>query len=286
MTAFESYPTRRDFMGAAALGLAAITTLGTQVARSEEKPIPDPFRGLKVGVASYSFRKFSLDQSIEMMKKLQLKYITLKDFHLAMKSTREERQAAAKKLKDAGLILMGGGVIYLKNNETEVRNAFEYCRDAGMPVMVSAPELDALPLVDKMVKEFDIKVAIHNHGPGDKRYPSPMDAYKAAAPFDKRIGCCIDIGHTVRIGEDEIEAIHKVKDRLYDFHMKDVSSRTAEGDCIEVGRGVINIPGVLKALKEINFAGHVALEYEIHENDPLPGMIESFAYIRGVLATM
>jgi len=140
--------------------------------------------------------------------------------------------------------------------------------------------------VEKYVKQFDIKVAIHNHGPGDKRYPSPLDAYRLAKPLDPRIGVCIDIGHAVRNGDNEVEVIHAVKDRLYDLHLKDVTAREAKGDTVEVGRGVIDIPGMLKALLEIKFSGHAALEYEIQENNPLPGMIESFAYIRGVLAAL
>jgi len=212
--------------------------------------------------------------------------VTLKDFHLKMDSTAEERKAAAQKVKDAGCQLMGAGVVYLKNDEAQVRNAFEYCRDAGMPVMVAAPDIAALPLVDKMVKEFNIKVAIHNHGPGDKRYPSPLDAYRIARDFDKRIGCCIDVGHSVRIGDSEIDVIYAVRDRLHDFHMKDVTGRTGEDRAIEVGRGVIDIPGVLKALLDIGFDGHVALEYEVNGKNPMPGMIESFAYMRGVLAAL
>ncbi len=277
---------RRGFIAAA--GTAALT-LGTPKIHthgSESSKTKDPYRGLKVGLASYSTRKFTLDQTIDMMKVMELRYITLKSVHLAMDSTTKERKAAAKKLKDNNLVLMGGGVISLKNDEKQVRSAFEYARDAGMPVMVSNPDIEALPIVDKMVKEFDITVAIHNHGPGDKRYPSPLDAYRHAQKYDKRIGLCIDIGHTVRWGDDEIEVIHKVKDRLYDFHIKDTSARAKEGKTVAVGRGVIDIPRVLKTLLEIDFKGHVALEYESDANDPLPGMRESFGYIRGVLAVM
>ncbi|MFB3784727.1 MAG: sugar phosphate isomerase/epimerase family protein [bacterium] len=243
-------------------------------------------KNLKLGLASYTARKFSLDETLEMMKKIGMKYVTLKDFHLKMDSTKEERQEAARKVKEAGINLMGCGVVYLKNDAKQIRNAFEYARDAGMPVMVSAPDLDALPAVARMAEEYDIKVAIHNHGPNDDRYPSHMDAYKSAKQFGEHMGVCIDIGHTVRLGLNEVEAVHAVHDRLYDFHIKDVTGRDAQGGATEVGRGVIDIPGVLKALLEVGFTGHVALEYEKDADNPMPGMIESYAYMRGALAAL
>ena len=275
---------RRHFVSAAGLALVSTGSLahpGPTAAKSD-----DPTHGLKLGIASYSLRKFDLDQAIEMVKSLGVRYINLKDVHLKMDSTTEERKEAAKKIRDNGLVLMGGGVIYLKNDENQVRNAFNYVKDAGMPVMVSAPDLDALPLVEKMAKEYGVKVAIHNHGPGDNRYPSPRDAYRLVKDLDPCMGVCIDIGHTVRIGENEVEAIHAVQDRFYDMHIKDVTSRTRDGDSCEIGRGVIDIPGVLRALLEVNFTGHVGLEYEKDADHPLPGIRESIGYLRGVLAVI
>jgi inosose dehydratase len=265
------------------LATVAATTGATLLPSFHRPASADTVVGLKLGIASYSLRKFSLDEAIAMTKALGMARITVKSMHLPLESTQKERKAAAQKIADAGITLMGGGVIYLPNDASTCRNAFEYARDAGMPVIVASPDLDALPLVDTLVKEFDIKVAIHNHGPGDDKYPLPIDAYNAAKPFDKRIGCCMDIGHTVRIGGNEIENIHAVKDRLYDFHMKDVTLRAPEGKNTEVGRGAVDIPGALKALIEIGFTGHVALEYEKNASAPMPGMHESIGYIRGVL---
>ncbi len=277
---------RRHFL--TAMGTAGLVQMGisSRAYGSESTSKPKSAHELKIGLASYSTRKFTLDQTIEMMKELDIQYVTLKSFHLELNSTTQERKAVAKKLKENGIHLMGGGVIYLKNDEEQILNAFQYARDAGMPVIVGSPDIDALPIVDKMVKEFDIKVAIHNHGPGDSKYPSPLDAYKYVKDYDKRIGLCIDIGHSVRWGDDEIEVIHAVKDRLYDFHIKDTTARNKNGSTIELGRGIINIPGVIKALMDIQFEGHVALEYEKDADNPLPGMRECFGYIRGVIDTL
>jgi sugar phosphate isomerase/epimerase len=231
-------------------------------------------------------RNFSLDQAITMTKQAGVKYISLKEVHLPLKSTVEQRQEVRKKVEAGGLVLLGGGVIYMKNNEAEIRNAFEYARDAGMRTIVCSPEPEALDLVEKMVKEFDLRIAIHNHGPGDKRYPSPLDVLRMVQDRDERMGICMDVGHTVRIGEDPEVAIKKCAKRLYEFHMKDVTEAAAKGSCTEVGKGVIDIVAVLQTLIKIKFNGHVALEYEANGDNPMPGVVESYAYMRGVLAAI
>lgn len=279
---------RRGFIAAAGAGAGALALGGVapRGVRSAGAPAKDPYRGLKVGVASYSLRKFSLEQAIEMTKQCGVKHITLKSMHLEYDTTREQRKAALKKVRDAGLKMMGGGVISLKADEKQVRSMFEYARDAGMPVIVASPALEALPIAEKMVKEFDIKIAIHNHGPGDTKYPTPMDAYRHVQDMDPRMGLCIDVGHTARVGADEVEQIYKTKDRLHDVHIKDVTARSKKGRGTVMGLGVLDIPGMVKALLDMRFKGHVALEYEENADDPLMGMIESFAYLRGVLAGM
>jgi sugar phosphate isomerase/epimerase len=206
--------------------------------------------------------------------------------HLPMKSSAAEREAARQKVEKGGLMLLGGGVIYLKNNEQEIRNAFTYAKEAGMPTIVCSPDIEALDLVEKMAREFKIRIAIHNHGPGDKKYPSPLDVLKLIDRRDELMGICMDVGHTVRIGEDPVEVMKKCAPRLYDFHIKDVTEATPKGRGTPVGRGVIDIIGVLKQLVAMKFAYHVALEYEEKGDAPMPGVCESFGYIRGVLASL
>jgi sugar phosphate isomerase/epimerase len=275
---------RRGFLAVAGAGVLASGLSSCARAAGMAARVPDPDCGLKLGVASYSLRGFPLLEALKMTKELGVRYITLKDMHLPMNATPEQRKEVAKAVRAAGLTLAGCGVIYLKNDEKQIRDAFEYVRDTGAPVMVAAPAPEAIPTLDKMVKEFDIRVAIHNHGPGDKLYPSALDAYRLVQPFDKRLGVCIDVGHTVRLGEKELEVIEKVKDRLYDFHIKDMSLREAKGSAVEVGRGVVDVQGVFKALLAMKFQGHVALEYEKDEKNPMPGMRESFEFIRKKIA--
>jgi inosose dehydratase len=279
---------RRNFLQTGLLGSTALAmaSLPTPASAALTKPDGDQLHGLKLGMASYSYQKFTLDQAIAMTKQAGLKYINLKDFHLSLKSTPAEREEAHKKIADAGLTLMGGGVIYMKNDEAEIHSVFEYAKDAGMPTIVCSPDPDALDTVEKMAKEFDIRIAIHNHGPTDKKYPSPRDVLRLVKDRDQRMGICMDVGHTVRIGEDPVSVIHDCARRLYDFHIKDETMPTKDGKPTEVGRGVIDIVGVLKALVAIKFPGHLGLEYEANAKDPQPGVLESIGYIRGVLAAI
>lgn len=276
---------RRSFLKAALASSTALalSTASRSALAAVTKPQHAPYDGLKLGVASYTFRKFSLDQAIAMSKEAGAGYISLKDFHLPYKSTPAEREEARKKVETAGLVLISGGVIYMKNNEAEIRGFFDYAKDAGMPTIVCSPDVDALDAVEKMAKEYKIRIAIHNHGPGDKKYPSPLDVLRLVKERDPLMGLCMDVGHTVRLGEDPVGTIHQCARRLYDFHIKDETEAAPKGKATEVGRGVIDIVGVLRALVEERYSYHVGLEYEAKADAPLPGVLESFGYMRGVL---
>ena len=140
-------------------------------------------------------------------------------------------------------------------------------------------------MLDKLVKEFDLKLAIHNHGPEDKVWPSPLDVWAAIQKYDERIGVCVDVGHTARCGVDPAQALRTCAARLYDVHFKDLASKgRRQARPVEVGRGVLDVRGMLKALLDIGYSHHVGLEYEKDMNDPIPGAAESFGYIRGTLA--
>jgi inosose dehydratase len=277
--------TRRQFIKIASIGAAASlaganSSLGS--GRSSPAGKTTKYR-FKLGLASYTLRKFNLDDTLAMTKRLGLKYICFKDFHLPMDSTPTQIRAVVAKVKEAGLILYGGGVIYMRN-QGQVHQAFDYAKAAGMEVIVGVPAPELLPLVDKKVRQYNIKVAIHNHGPGDKVYPTPASVYEKILDLDKRIGLCHDIGHTIRIGSDPIASSQKYADRLLDVHIKDVSEATADGHSVEIGRGVINIPRFLKTLIKIDYSGIVSFEYEKDADDPMAGLAESVGYVRGVLA--
>lgn len=277
---------RRDFLKVTGSGIVAFSIAGgspadanTSKVKSEKK------KNLNLGMASYTFRKFSVDDAIAMTSRLGLTHIAFKDFHLPLDSTVEKIQEVAAKVKDAGIDLYGCGVVYMKN-EDEVHRAFDYAKAAGMRVIIGVPEYNLLELVNQKVQDYNIKLAIHNHGPGDERYPSPHSAYEKIKDLDHRMGLCIDIGHTKRIGLDPSEAAEKFADRLHDVHIKDVSAASKDGNTIEIGRGVIDIPKFIRTLLKINYQGNVSFEFEKDADDPLPGVAESVGYVRGVLAVV
>ena len=282
---------RRGFvrLGASAAALSPLSGLisstGARAADAGNKA-SDPWKGLKVGIASYSFNKLPLDACIQGVRRVDVPYVSIKDAHLPLKSSAEQRKAVAQKFRDAGITPLSCGVITLPDSESDIRNAFEYARDAGIPTIVCKPTRQSLPVLDRLVKEFDLKVAIHNHGPEDKTWPSPYDAWEAIQPFDERIGVCIDVGHTARCGVDPSEAIRRCASRLYDLHIKDISALEGKSQPVEVGRGVLDIRKMLVTLLDVNYRHHVGLEYEKDLKEPMPGVAESIGYIRGTLAML
>jgi sugar phosphate isomerase/epimerase len=229
-------------------------------------------------------RNFPLDQCLEMAKALGVKHLNFKDVHIPRTDPPEAIKAARAKVEAAGFTITGGGTLTFRNDEAAIRKDFEYARLAGMPLVVAAPSTDSLDAVEKVAKEFKIRVAIHNHGPEDKFFPSPYDAYKAIKGRDPLMGLCIDIGHSWRAGADPVKAVLDLRDRVYDMHVKDLADLKQRDSQVIVGKGAIDFPALFRALVAIKFQGNVALEYEIDAKDPLPGMLQSVAYMRGVLA--
>jgi inosose dehydratase len=278
---------RREFLKSGAFGLmAASFDAGGRrpiLSASDDKK-GKAFR-FGLGLASYTFRQFSLEQTIDLTRRLGLERIVLKSMHLPLETPQPDIASAAQKVRAAGLDLYGCGVVYM-TNEAEVEQGFRYAKAAGMRMIIGAPDPELLALVEKKAREFDIKMAIHNHGPEDKHYPTPASVYEKIANLDPRIGLCLDIGHTMRAGVDPSEAALRCASRLLDFHVKDVTSATRDGQTIEMGRGVIDLPKFVRTVVKLEFAGTLAFEFEKDESDPLPGLAESVGYLRGILASL
>ena len=274
---------RRLFIKSAGLGLAVSSYSSVFGNPGEQIKVPgEKKEKLKLGLASYTFKEYSLDQAIAMTKRVGLKQIALKSFHLPLDSTKDQIKAAADKVRSAGLDLYGCSVVVL-TNEAEVNQIFEYAKAADMGMIVAQPVAGLLEMLELKVMEYDIKLAIHNHGPEDKNFPSPMATLEKIKKLDNRIGLCIDIGHVRRSGFDPAESIRKCADRLIDVHIKDLNTIQTVSDVCEVGRGKLDIPGILSTLIKIKYKGIVAFEYEKDLKDPLAGLAESVGYTLGVL---
>jgi inosose dehydratase len=280
------FTTRRDFFKR---GAAVAAGLAVSPAAGRLSGLENPARGgtrapFELGLASITFQEFSLDAAIAMARRVGLARISLKDFHLPLTSTEAEIAAAVRKVREGGLVAYGCGVIYM-TTPAEVERAFAYATAGGMEIIIGAPNYELLPLTEKKVKETGIKLAIHNHGPGDSLYPTPAGAYERIKGMDRRLGLCLDIGHCQRAGVDPSAAAEAFAPRLLDVHLKDVSAASKEGGFVEIGRGVIDIPKFLRTLVKLNYRGTASFEYEKDSKDPLAGLAESVGYVRGILAT-
>jgi inosose dehydratase len=285
--------TRRAFVrssmgawaGAAILGRpgsgAEMTSLGKDA--TPRSLSPASAGKFELGLASYTFREFDLDSTLAMAGRVGLFRIAIKSVHLPLESSESEVRAATAKIRAAGLVPYGCGVVYM-TNEAEVDQAFAYARAGGMEVIVGVPGHELLGRAERKVRETGCKLAIHNHGPGDLLYPTPSSILERVKGMDPRVGVCLDIGHCQRSGIDPSEAAAACGARLLDVHLKDVTAPTKDGGPVEAGRGVIDLPRFLRTLAAMDFRGTAAFEYEKDGQDPLPGLAESVGYVRGILA--
>ncbi|NJB72294.1 sugar phosphate isomerase/epimerase [Saonia flava] len=272
---------RKNFIKTLGLGVVAAGTSSFSKTKKTEKSITNDHE-LTVGLASYTLRKYSLDEVIEIAQRLDIKDVAFKSFHLPYEASDEELTYIRDKVKARGLNLYGGGVIYFKTPE-DVDTYFNYAKTAGLKMIIGAPNHELLPLIEKKVKETNIKLAIHNHGPEDDIFPSPESVYNRIKDLDNRIGLCIDTGHTFRLNLDPATELKKYKDRLFDVHIKDIHEQVPDGKNVEIGRGKMNIPSIMSALKEIKYNGVLGLEYEKDGDHAIYGLSESVGYVRGIL---
>jgi inosose dehydratase len=276
---------RRNFLKAAGIGMAAAAVPGLANASAGKAEEKKGKGDIQLGVASYTLRKFSTEEALDMTVRCGVNRITFKDMHLPLDANNATIKKTVELCKKKGVTLYGAGVVYMRSKE-EVDRAFEYAKTAGMEMIVGVPNHELLEYVEGKVKQYDIKLAIHNHGPGDKLYPSAESAYNLIKNMDKRIGLCIDIGHTKRIDRDPEQDVKDFFDRVLDIHIKDVTAAAAEGTTCIIGRGVIDFPSFMKTVVKMGYKGTLALEYEAEADDPLPGMMESFGFTKGVLAML
>lgn len=272
---------RRNFVKLAGASVLA-TTLTATNARSGSIRKSQP-SAIQVGIAGYTFLAYqnNIDKIIEVMKTVDVRNISLKNFQLPYETNQQQTDEVIGKFKSAGITVYGLGVIYLKS-EKEVDNAFAYAKMAGVKIVIAAPALDLLSYVEKRAKEFNIKVAIHNHGPEDKIFPDIDTIYEKIKMMDPIMGICLDIGHTFRCGHDPAAMFLKFKDRIYDMHIKDVDEPKEKGKNVVNGRGKMDFMNLVKALKKAEYTGMCGLEFE-QKGEPAMGLAESVGFFKAVL---
>lgn len=255
-----------------------------QPAKPDPQPPVDTYEKFKIGMAGYTFVNFDLDKTLETLQKADVHYLCIKDFHLPLNSDAAQIAAFHEKLKSKGVTGYAVGPIYMRTKGA-VDTAFEYAKRVGVKLIVGVPNYELLPYVNEKVKAYDMKYAIHLHGPDMPLYPDADDVWKNVKDLDPRMGMCLDIGHDTRNGKDPVKDLKKYHSRVFDMHLKDVTGSTKAGYSVEVGRGIINFPAFVKMLRKTGYSGVVSLEHERNMNNPFMGIAESIGYFRGVIRT-
>lgn len=288
--------TRRSFFQQAGVGLAAAAGVPALFAGATQARAAAPVGGAKdafrLGIAGYSFHKFKIDPALEMVKKVDVRFLCIKDFHLALTSADAEIAAFHEKLKSFDVTGYAVGPIYM-GTEKAVDEAFEYAKRVGVKLIVGVPykEVDKkkvesaelIRYVEGKVKAYDMKYAIHNHGPDNLPYANAEAIMGYIKDLDPRIGMCLDIGHELRTGVCPIASMEKYAARVHDIHLKNVNAADKSGKGVEMPRGLIDIPAFVRVLRKVGYAGMCSLEYEKDTESPLAGIAESIGYFRGVV---
>ena len=263
---------------------ASNSTIKAQLQKSVEET--DLFH---LGMAGYTFVKFDLDTTLAFMKRIDVHYLCIKDFHLPLDADAEQIAKFKEKLAAAGVIGYAVGPIYMKD-VAAVDKAFAYAQRVGVDLIVgvpgtwgdTTPNKEVLDHVEQKVKETNIRYAIHLHGPDMPLYPDATSIWEDVKDRDPRLGMCLDIGHNLRYGADSIKDLKRYAKRVFDIHLKDVTAPTKAGHAIELGRGIIDFPKFVKMLRKVGFKGSCSLEYEKDMNDPFIGIAESVGYFKAV----
>lgn len=289
----KNHLTRRAALRVATLSALSLPLLGTSAVAAEAGSSAKPAAGssaLKLGVATYSLAKLTVPEVIVVLTQLDISAVSLYKSHCPWADgTPDECKAVVQKFNDAGIAVTSTGMIELPNDEAVLRKALDNVRATGLKMFCGwLKQTDSLPLVDKLVKEYDLKVAIHNHGPTEA-LATGMDVWKAVEPYDPRIGLCLDVGHGFRAGENPAGTIRQCRTRLYEVHLRDTA--VAGGTMKDpqptiIGHGLLDFRSIVAALLEVKYSYQAEFEYEKKEENRVPGLAESVGYVRGLLAGM
>ena len=276
--------TRRSFFKKGLAGAALLSAAPLLNLHAQDAPNPKAGKAVnpfKLGMAGYTFVNFDLETTLKTLKRLDIHYLCIKDFHLPLDSDAATIKAFHEKCASYDVTGYAVGPIYMRSKE-EIDRAFEYTKRVGVKLIVGVPNVDLLPYVNEKVKEYDFHYAIHLHGPDMELYPDATDAWNHTKNLDPRMGICLDIGHDLRNGCDPAEDLKKYHTRVFDVHIKDVTAASKAGRGIEIGRGMIDFPAFIRMMREVNYTGVCGLEFEKDMKDPFIGIGESIGYFKAV----
>ena len=262
---------RRKLLAAASAAAAGASIHPLRSALADHVPGPQMEYGwFPMGIQSYSLRHYKVDEAIQHVKSLGLHHVEFFDAHFPKSSSPEEIAEMLKKLRRAEIAISAHGVERFTKDHEANRKLFEFANRAGIRNLSADPDPDAFDSLEKLVAEYGIRIAIHNHGPGH-RYDKVADVVKAVKDRHAWIGACADLGHFIRSGEDPVKVIHELKGRLYGIHLKDFDTPTGNAKGVVLGKGRLDVVETFKALREVHFPadGALSLEYEENPENPI-----------------
>jgi sugar phosphate isomerase/epimerase len=274
---------RRGFLRlapAVAAGLCAYPALRRSVGADDQ----DPFGGFTLGVQSYTFRKFGLEAALRRIKDLGLHSVELSQGHAPLSEDAKQVAALVRLCKDYDITPRVWGVQRFTKNHDSNRKSFEYAKRLGLQAMSANPDPDAFDSLDKLCEEYKIAIGIHPHGPtgGGKldRWYSAELILAAVKDHHPLIGACLDTGHLIRSAQlgkklDPAEQVRIMGKRNHGLHLKDHDNNRKED--VPFGKGSLDVPAVLQALRDVKFRGMISIEYEANPDDPTQDVRECLA---------
>jgi sugar phosphate isomerase/epimerase len=267
---------RRRFLALSAAAAAGATWFDAPriLAAANLADPKDPFGGLPVGVQSYSLRNFNTEEAIRHLQGMGVHYAEFYSKHLDPKADDARIAEVQRLLKAADIKLAGHGVHGFSKDHEANKRLFDFAKKIGVRVITADPSPDSFESLDKLVAEYDIRIAIHNHGPGH-RYDKLDSVVKAIEGHDKRVGACVDCGHYLRSGEDPVTCVLTLGERVYGVHIKDEKeTNTPRSANVVIGKGHLDVVGLFKALRQVKFPadGALSLEYEANPQNPIDDM--------------
>jgi len=266
--------------GIAAAGLGTAPPLLRNAVAADARPTGR----LKLGIQLYSLRGYPVDQALRYAKELGFEQIELFGAMLPLDASAKQITAMKERVAELGMTISAHGVNPFGKDAAANRRTFEFARALGIRTISADPDPETFDSLNDLVREFDIRIAIHNHGPGH-RYNKAIDVLQAIEGRDERIGACADLGHYIRSGEQATEVIRLLRGRLYGIHLKDFAEMKADAKGVVLGKGYLDVPAVFAALLNVGFPedGALSLEYEENPQDPIADIRECVAVARQAL---
>lgn len=251
--------------------------------------------GWRLGCQAYSFNRFTFFEAVDKNASLGLRVIEMypgqamspeqRDIRVGVGMPKEAMETMRKKLQSAGVQLVNYGVCGLPNNEAECRRTFEFAKETGIETLVSEPPFEAFDLLDKLVEEYKINVALHNH-PKPSRYWDPQTVLKVCKDRSPRIGACADTGHWMRSGIKPLEALQQLEGRIISFHFKDLNQYGPGAHDVPWGTGQADVRALLKEIRRQKIQAVFSIEYEYNWENSLPEIAQCVQFFDQVAAEL